>query len=156
MVKRALILLARAGAMAAASLPAADAVTVTCEGECAVQSHSFASLPPVLVVQSGTNVTWTSLDTSHVNTEYLPPGDPNRSESCFFQPFSPFAPSEPVKFEIRGKTLTHLVATSKDPVSGEVKTYRCEGAESLSDGSQVLTYYCVLHPQMRAAVVVTA
>lgn len=130
-----------------ALVPAGSTTPLACADPCVVQSHSAAAVPVVVQVPSGGSVVWTSLDTSHVNVDGVGVGD---EDACFRATFNPASPSKPVRFDIADgalKATTTLTATQQ-------VVRECALAEAMPDGSFLVEYYCALHPQMRAALLV--
>lgn len=115
-----------------------------CADPCVVQSSSAAYLPALVEVAAGSAVTWKSIDTTHISVDGLGVGD---EDACFRA--SANVPTL-VRFDIVGGVL-HATQTS----GAQSVTKPCATAEALPDGSFVVQYYCALHPQMRATLVVT-
>lgn len=138
------LLLAIAAALCAVA-PLTAAGPVVCSGTCTIQGGSTGFVPPVQVVDSGTDVNWVPNDgNAHANT------DSGTSDPCFFAPFGPDG-STHVRFDIVGASLEATV----DPAGPNATTAPCANAAALPGGGFVLQYFCVLHPVlMKGALVV--
>lgn len=124
--------------------PLATALPVVCGAECRVGADSLTGYtPPVLLLRSGSSVTWTTTDGApHIQQEVRLSG---ATEPCFSAVSTGDEPvSLPVRFEI---AADGLFATS------DAATLRCENAIQTSAG-HALQYYCALHPSMRAILMV--
>jgi len=139
-VNRAFLLLA-----IVALAPSASALMFvdTCESPCDIPQHSFAAVPPVMFLQSGDSVRWTTLDTTHANADGTGVGG---ETPCFFASTGLAGQPPFVTFTIADGDL---FATMDD------NTKRCTTPTELPDGSFELPYYCKLHPQMRGVFVVS-
>ncbi len=120
------------------------ATPAACADTCEVASHGFGYIAPVSEVNSGASIVWSSIDTFHITADGSL-GSPGGS--CFFVDHHTTFDSEPVRFDFDGTTLT---ATSS------AGTLACEGAQTVGGTAALLQYYCVLHPNMRAALLVNA
>lgn len=140
--------LALLGAMALTAGAVTPAVPAICLDACEVPSHSFYYLPPVLTVQDGVTVTWTSLDTVHVHVET--PVTTSDQGTCFHDTSNVNGEEATVRFDIEDG---QLLATT-DPGTPQAETQVCQNAVGLEDGGFALAYHCTLHSQMRGALVV--
>lgn len=113
------------------------------DGAAHVDATGFGYTPAATVIASGTAVVWRASDTMHITEDGGAPGTP---DPCFLVFHAPGEDSEAVRFDI---VDGRLVATS-----GGVAT-DCGNAAAMPDGSHALPFYCVLHPPMRGALVVT-
>lgn len=129
--------------------PVAATPTPLCDGSCEVWSHSIGYLPPVVVLTSGSTVTWTSLDTSHVDSETLLLDD---TAPCFTVSSDIVTPTPPVRFDV---VAGALVATT-DPAGPAPLSATCRNAVPAGPTGAALNYHCVLHPEMRGVLVVRA
>ncbi len=137
------ILLAIAAFAAALAAPLVASTPAPCSSGCTVMANSFAYVPPVFELASGASVRWDSLDTSHVNADGLPFDE----GLCVFEFFSVGSPSRAVRFDA---TASGLVATDEDGLGTS-----CANARAVP-GGYALPYWCVLHPIMRGALIVSA
>ena len=124
------------------SAPSVGSEGALCADPCIVPSHAVGYLPPLVVIESGTSVVYTSLDTVHihVDTPTLSGGD------CFLTASKLASPADPVAFVIAGGAL-HASVADGPPV-------RCDGAIGLAEGGFILPMHCTLHPQMRGTLLV--
>ncbi len=120
------------------------ATPAACVDTCEIGSHGLGYIPPVAEVDSGAAIVWTSMDTFHITADGAP-GNP--AGTCFFVDHHTSYPSTPVTFDFDGSVVTATV----DGVTSE-----CAGAQALPSGAALLQYYCVIHPNMRAALIVNA
>ena len=116
---------------------------LTCSTTCVVASNGAGYVPPLLIVESGASIVWKSLDTSHVSAEGTGLGD--AAEPCFLVSYSSSNPSDPVTFAIAAGSVTATVGDD---------TATCGNTHELPDGGLLLPYWCALHPNMRAALIV--
>lgn len=93
--------------------------------------------PPLLAITSGETVTWTSLDVPHTATD--------RASFCFSVPYDADQPGA-AQFFVQSGTLFAKVG------SGLPKA--CSAATALPDGSKLLAYECIVHPTMKAQLLV--
>lgn len=115
--------------IAAVPVVAGDA----CVPLCAVTSHEVAGFQPALVVvTSGSTVTWSELDKYHVAAS---------RDFCFLVDV-PRGGSGAATFTIRDGVLFAQ--------EGNVSK-ACTGATMLPDGSALLDYFCPVHPGMPEA-----
>lgn len=117
-----------------AGLPPAAGEDV-CLPSCEVPSHTLAFLPPVTFVSSGSTVTWSTIDIVHTATA---------RNGCFHVDFNVNAPAS-ARFFIEDGALFGVSDGETNP---------CPGALSVADGLFVQDYECLLHPGMRARLVV--
>lgn len=116
---------------------ASMAATGTCVPSCDIQSHLLGYAPPVALVASGSVVTWHTLDTIHTATDGV--------NYCFHVPYAVNAPGDGF----------FLVTDGALYAAGEGKPLkRCDAALELPDGSFLLEYVCLYHPNMRANLIV--
>ncbi len=120
------------------------ATPAACADDCEIPSHSFGYVPPLFEVASGASVVWTSLDTIHVTADGAAGGD---AGTCFFVDHHTTFDSIPVRFDFDGSTLT---------ATADGRTSECGGVDVLPSGAALLQYFCVLHPNMRGALLVSA
>ncbi|HUR24673.1 MAG TPA: hypothetical protein VM327_01495 [Candidatus Thermoplasmatota archaeon] len=121
-------------------------VPVACTGTCTVTASSVPGyVPPVLLIQSGSDVVWESTDVGHVQRETSTPvGSPG---ACFSVSSPGGGSSVPVTFEIVGGALSATVG-------GIAKT--CANAATADGGAFLVPYHCTIHPTMRGFVAVVA
>jgi hypothetical protein len=137
------------GLVALASLAPAAPAPLLCDAECTIQASAAGYVLPVVVVTSGAVVTWASTDSTHVNRDGLPPAGP--VGTCIqSDSFHPLTGTVSEKLEIVDGVL--YATKQGEPIPTPIA---CTGATKLPDGSFLLHYYCVLHPTMRGALVVT-
>ena len=123
-------------------LPAATALPVVCGTDCRIAASSIPGYDPAIaIIASGSTVTWHATDVTHFQRDMAIGVD-----ACFETGGEAHGDSEPVRFDIVGGAL---VATMNGITSP------CESARGDGAGGFVLPYFCVLHPTMRAAIVVT-
>lgn len=148
--------LAHLGAVEAQPAPADGGEDPLCLPVCEVATSRAGNAPPVTVVESGGEVTWTVLEGSyHTATSNEPTEDTDNhlqnewTEAGCLDAF--VSPRATVAFRVDGGALEvyHLDAT--DP------SWRtCEEAIGLPDGSFVLSYHCNVHPRFQhGAILVT-
>lgn len=132
LIRRTLIAALVAGAMLPAGGGGARAaLPIACADPCTVSASAVSGYTPAVVdLASGTSVLWTATDSSHPTTEYA-----GRGEPCFFAVASATPPASPVKFDLAGGVVT----ANGTP---------CTGAAVLPDGSALVSYHCLLHPNM--------
>lgn len=124
------------------ALPAVAALPAVCGPDCRINASSFPGYDPlVALIASGTSVTWHSTDTTHLTRDTSVSG----AEPCLEVVHERGADSPSVRFDLVEETL---FATT------EGVTLECGNATATSAGA-ALNYFCVLHPLMRAALVVT-
>lgn len=123
------------GLLAAAPLVLGD----TCLPACEVRTQAMLLfVPSVSLVESGSSLTWLSSDnTAHTATD--------RAGYCFHSSFSPGGDGSALFFIADGA----LFATSE---AGDAQP--CEAADVLPDGSFLLDYECLLHPNMKGKILV--
>lgn len=130
--------------LAALALASASHLPTTCADPCTIQASFGGYVAPVVVVDNGTNVTWVSIDSTHVQADrQLLPAFPE----CFAVSGGKGVFTPAVRFAINGSDLEASTAGA-EPV-------KCPNANPLPDGSFELSYYCKLHPTMRGSIVVT-
>ncbi len=122
------------------------AVPATCANPCGLQGSALGFVTPVAIVTSGSTVSWTALDITHVNADG---SGIQVTDTCFRVTYSNTAASTPVTLTIVG---SELQATYD--VGGVPTTSTCATAKALPDGSFALPYYCKLHPEMHGLIVV--
>jgi plastocyanin len=93
--------------------------------------------PPVVVVASGENVTWSAIDIPHAA---------NTRDFCFFVGFSPGGIPGKAAFRVAGDTLFAKV--------GNTPEKPCPQSELLPDGSHALAYECEYHRNMVGLLIV--
>lgn len=130
----------------AIALPLAGAGPVGCMEGCTVEGWSGGFVPPASLVQSGGQISWSSLDgNAHVNFDAGVGG-----ETCFQANYGPGGDSEPIRFDIVAGTLQ---AVAQPGTPNETAT-SCPNAVPV-DGGFLLNYFCGLHPVlMKGALVV--
>jgi plastocyanin len=125
-----------------------------CVPTCEVDARRTANAPPVLAVESGATVTWTSADggqhsaTSDEPAEHKPEllldaTAPLRPDACLDVTFQPGGPGQ-VRFEVRDDGL-HALETS----AFDADWQRCEEAIALPGGAWALSYHCKFHPRFQ-------
>ena len=121
-------------------------VPVVCTGTCTVTASTVPGyVPPVLLLQSGSDVVWESTDVGHIQRETSTPlGSPG---ACFSVPVSGGGTSVPVTFDIVGSAVSATV--------GGIAT-TCANAVTVDDEAFLVPYHCTLHPTMRGFVAVVA
>lgn len=122
--------------VAAALAPVASAL---CAPACDVATTPIALpayAPPATVVLSGSTVTWTTLDDPHTAT--------SKADMCMNAFYSEGSPGSATLSIVGGKLLATVGTTTKT----------CTSATALPDGSLVLAYTCLYHPNMKAELVV--
>lgn len=125
------------------AVPAVSALPAVCGPDCRINASSFPGYDPaVAVIASGSSVTWHSVDTTHATRDATVTG----AGQCFFVTGEGGEDSPPVRFEIVDGALQ---------ATAEGSTERCANAVGNGAGGFVMQYFCVLHPLMRAALVVT-
>lgn len=122
-----------------AALAPAHATPLACADPCVVSANGVGYLPPVVELASGSSIAWISTDVTHVNAEGTGIGG---ADTCFVATYGTTAPSAPVTFAATGSGLL---------ADGEP----CPTATALPTGGYAMAYYCVLHPLMRGALLVT-
>lgn len=136
-----------------ADLPAQSFDDAFCLPMCTTQARQQGNVPPVIVTESGTTLTWKSLGTYHTTTSDTETGvDQDRrgatlafgqdtdGQACLDAPFDQGSPVD-VLFEI-GEDGLHVTDFSfKDP-----SAVHCDEAGSLPDGSYLLKIHCDVHP----------
>lgn len=131
--------------LAIVALPAASALPALCGTDCRINASSLPGYDPVLaVIASGSTVTFHSVDVQHFTRDLSVTGA--GAPECFFADHPGGEDSSPVLFEIADGGLQATI----DGV-----TTTCTSAAGAGAGGFVLNYFCVLHPFMRAALVVT-
>lgn len=130
-------------AAAISVLAPAGATPAACADPCLITANGAGYLPPVVEIASGARAQWISTDVTHVNAEGTGVA---ADETCFVASYGTGAPSEPVTFRV---TEAGLVA------GADGREALCGTAVALPAGGYTLAYYCVLHPLMRGALVVT-
>lgn len=128
-----------------AALPTAPASPLACTGECyASWIGGVGFVPPVLVITSGSTVSWGSTDPErHVNIE----GAAQLGQESCFTVWYDAETAGTARFEVADGVL-HGAAIG-DALAP------CTTATFLSGGEAVLQYHCVIHPTtMRGALVV--
>jgi len=117
-------------ALAAVPVVAGDACLPLCEVKTVDLRARFAYVPAAIFVQSGSSVAWSALDSApHTATD--------RASFCFSVNFAGPAVRS-VLFSIADGAL-FAALPGKEPEE-------CTGAAALPDGSFVLGYECVVHP----------
>lgn len=138
--------LAPALALALALAPLASSAPATCSDPCVVApGMQVIYSPPVVTIPSGGSVMWHHNDGyGHVEQDGKNAAD---ADPCFYAlaPAGEF--TNPVRFDLVDGAL---VATSV-----EMGVATCANAV-VTPGGAVLPYYCLLHPNMRGSIVVTA
>lgn len=119
-------------------------VTPVCSGNCTVLASSAGYVLPVVVLHSGSNVTWHSIDIGHVQRETSQPL--GSTAPCFVAPVAGGGDSAPVQFDIAAGALTATVAGT---------TATCLNAVPAAGQAFLLPYHCTIHANMRGALLVT-
>lgn len=127
-----------------AGLAAALPGPLVCAGTCEIAGADAGYVAPVTLVESGASVVFTALDHGHVTADG---GLPGSGFACFQVEFNPLQPSAAVRFDVADGALH----ATKDG-----RTVRCDNAVALPNGDFELPYYCRLHTQMHATLVVKA
>jgi plastocyanin len=124
--------------VALAALGAVPLASAGCLPSCEVGSTAFGYAPMATVIESGDNVTWTSLDLdAHTATS---------AQFCLNLGITAQAPGTAF-FRIEGDALQ---ATTN--ASGTWRT--CREANALPDGSFALAYECLFHQPLQNGVLV--
>lgn len=121
----------------------AVATPAQCADPCVVPSAFPGYVPPVVEIASGNRVVWTTLDVTHVQVD---PGN------CFVASASRSGPSAAIRFEAADGAL---FATGPGP-DGAPRTLECTRAVPMPEGGFLLPYFCRLHPNMQAAILVSS
>ncbi|MCA1830487.1 MAG: hypothetical protein LC663_03100 [Actinobacteria bacterium] len=127
------------GLLALAPLAPALPAPLVCAGACSAEgSAAEGYVPLVLAIATGSAVTWTTLDTAHVQTETtalsgMPP--------CFTVGLQ-----KAVRFDL---APGGAVIATQGAASAE-----CDAAQPLPGGAVALPYHCALHPNMNAVLVI--
>lgn len=130
-------------------MPAQASTPLACTDPCEVESHSFGYRMPVVEVENGTNVLFTSIDIGHLTVEQ---NTVSSDPSCFAADANPTTPPPPVRFSIQDGSV---VATT-NPETEDASSAECLNARELFDGAYVVPFVCVFHPVlMKGALVVT-
>ena len=124
--------------------PLASPAATTCGNPCGVTATSLLYELPANVIASGTTVSFTTGDTTHVTADGGIPIVASAT-SCFQLTQSPGGGATSVTFTISGGAL--LANTG----SGNVT---CTNAVALPGGAFALPFYCKLHTNMRGVLVV--
>lgn len=112
--------------------------TPTCTPTCNVTTTSYGYVPAVVVVDSGANLTWTTLDAmDHTATT---------SRYCLDARYGTATPAW-AKLQVRNGTLHVLHKGAKD-------WKRCVEADVLPDGSFKLETRCLFHDRFQAGVLI--
>lgn len=129
---RSLFALATLVALAAVPL----AVGGACVPTCTVFAHTEQFVPAVTQVDSGSTVTWHSLDSGHSASD--------GNDLCF----NTF-------FNLRDGRATFVIAGGALYAAGEGDAFEpCPSASALPDGSFALDYTCLFHGNMNAKLLV--
>ena len=125
------------------ALPAVAALPAVCGPDCHINASSLPGYDPIVaIIASGTTVTWHSTDSQHFTRDTSISG----ADQCFFADHPGGAASQPIVFDIVGDTLT-ATDNGVTSVCGNAMGNGAVGFE--------MDYFCVLHPFMRASLVVT-
>lgn len=89
---------------------------------------------PVMVVDSGSSVTWTTLDVSHTATNLA---------GCFSVGFSPTTPG----------SATFWIESGALHAASDFGASVCDGVTNVN-GVFVVDYLCLFHPNMKAFLVI--
>ena len=121
-------------------------VPVVCTGTCTVTASTVPGyVPPVVAVQSGSDVVWESTDVGHIQRETsTPAGSP---AACFSVAVAGGGTSVPVTFDVTGGAVSATV--------GGIAT-TCANAVPVDGAAFLVPYHCTLHPTMRGFVAVVA
>ena len=128
-------------------VPVAAPLPATCADPCGISARTEAYVPPAAVIASGARVVFSSADIGHFTSDG---GLVGAKDTCFGVAQSPGNPSPPVTFTIAGGAL-HASYTDATGAHDAV----CASATALPDGSFALPYYCKIHTNMRAVLVVS-
>lgn len=129
---RSLFALATLVALAAVPL----AVGGSCVPACTVFAHTEQFVPAVLQVDSGSTVTWHTLDVGHTASD--------ANDLCF----NTF-------FNLRDGHATFVIAGGALYAAGDGDAPEpCPSASELPDGSFALDYACLFHGNMKAKILV--
>lgn len=129
----------------ALGLPALAAPASSCIPPCDVPSSEAGYVPAIVVVQSGSVVTWSGIPiegTAHTATEG---GGVSLAVACLHAAYSAVG-SANATFTIHDGALW-----AQQPLKTE---RRCTSATASPDGSFVLQYYCIYHVNMKGVLVV--
>lgn len=128
-----------------------------CLPVCETQARQQGNVPPVIVAESGTTLTWRSADfvyhtaTSDIQTgtdgdsPRAAFGDDADGERCLDLILNPGSPQD-ATFEIRDDGL-HVIQPGNTPGSWEDNL--CDEAGALPDGSYILKLHCDAHPTVQ-------
>ena len=122
----------------------AAAGPLACTDDCEVIATSAGYVAPVEIIASGTTVTFRSVDAPH------PTADSNNfDQNCFFLGL-PGGGEASVRLKIVNDELRATTA----PGTPDAETRPCGTATAIDTGSFLLTYQCLLHPQMHGALLI--
>lgn len=140
---------------------------IACIPTCDVDARALGNAPPILLVASGENVTWTSADGgSHTVSSDIPEGHkptllvtgtPVGFIGCLSESLNEGDPAWAI-FEIREEGLfvftgdTETVETGDGFEEKEI-WYECQEANPTPDGGWLLSYHCGYHPRFQQAFV---
>lgn len=124
--------------------PAKAAPQVACADPCEIIASTVGYVLPVTEITSGTTVEWYADSETHPTTNSL------QRDACFIVRVGGQRKG-PVRFDIEDDG----VYATPYPGSGssEEVTRRCANARPLNDGSFTMDYQCLVHPWMRAALI---
>lgn len=132
-----------------------------CLPSCESDARRNANLPPAIIAESGTTLTWRSADfdyhtaTSDIKTGAVGDslrvafGDDTDGESCLSLALNAGSPQD-ATFEIRDDGL-HVIQPGNTP--GSLEDNLCDEAGALPDGSYIFKLHCDAHPTFQHQVV---
>lgn len=129
--------------LAGALVPTPAAPVACATDECRINAASAGYDPTVMTLSTGASVVWHSPDVTHV-TRDLAVGA--ATPACFEALGQGGEDAPPVRFDLVGTQLVATIEGVSTPCANAVAT----------PGGAVLPYFCVIHPTMRGALVVTA
>lgn len=127
-------LLALAVPASALCLPTCDVVTVGAP----LPGRNPAFVPPLTVIESGSSVSWSSVDgRPHTATD-------DTDAFCFWSDFDSVTPG----------VVTFFIANAQLWAESDLGFAVCDLATALPDGSFTNAYYCAYHPDMIGQLVI--
>jgi hypothetical protein len=143
-VRRAGLLL---GLALAVTFPA-NATPLECASPCTITALAFGYNAPVTEIQAGAWVHWITFDTSHPTTDTV-----DFRIACFSVPAGLNVAPKPVRFDITPAGITATTRVDPGDPTKDV-TRSCSTGTMLPTGTWVQPYQCLLHPWMRAALLI--
>jgi plastocyanin len=144
-MRRALVLVAASAALLAGA-PVSSSSDPVCSGACVVDASFLQGYtPPVIVIPSGSNVTWHATDIGHIQKET--PQPLGSTSTCFTVTAPGHGNSSAVRFDIEDGVLNATVGATK---------LTCRNAVGVEGGAFAVPYHCTIHANMNGVVVVTS